>query len=99
MGYITNLESRSYEGRLKPVSGAPAASMASDDGNFALVMHQNSSGSTDGAILYHGTTGESTFFHGIGAAGPTLKPVATTPLAPTQGGVSEPGNPGGQRVH
>ena len=88
MGYITDLESRSYEGRLQPINGAPAATMASDDGDFTLVMHQNSSGTTDGAILYHGTSGRSVFFHGVGAPGSSLKPVSTTPLAPTGGGVS-----------
>ena len=58
-------------------------------GNFALVMHQNSAGKTDGAILYHGTTGKSAYFYGAGALRPELKPLPTSPLPPTGGGVSE----------
>jgi hypothetical protein len=88
MGYITNLDNRSYEGRLRYVNGAPGADMASDDGNFALVMHQNSAGKTDGAILYHGTTGKSAYFYGAGALRPELKPLPTSPLPPTGGGVA-----------
>ena len=88
MGYITNLDNKSYEGRLRYVKGAPGADMASDDGHFALVMHQNSSGKTDGAILYHGTTGKSAYFYGAGALRPELKPLPTSPLPPTGGGVS-----------
>jgi hypothetical protein len=88
MGYITDLENRSYEGRMQRVNGAPAATLASDDGNFALVMHQNSSGATDGAILYHGTTGKSAFISGIDAPAAGLRVLQTTPLTPTGGGVS-----------
>jgi hypothetical protein len=88
MGYITHLDSRSYEGRLRQVKGNPAGEMASDDGNYALVMHQDPSGKTDGAILYHGTTGKSAFFYGAGNLRPELKPMPTSPLPATGGGVS-----------
>lgn len=88
MGYITDLENRSFEGRLRHVKGAPAGNMASDDGNFTLVMHQDRSGKTDGALLYNGTTGKSAYFYGVGALEPELKPFSTTPLPPTGGGVS-----------
>jgi hypothetical protein len=47
---------------LRRINGLPAAAIASDDGNFALIMRRDGSGSTDGAYLYHATSGRCVYF-------------------------------------
>jgi hypothetical protein len=88
MAYITDLDDRSYEGRLRPIRGRPAERLAGDDGNFALVMWEARSGRTDGAFFVNGTTGDCLFFEGVGTLETNLiaRTAPTLPVMP--GGVS-----------
>lgn len=86
--HITGLQNRSYEGRLQRISTKPAQSIASSDGNYVLVMKRDGSGKTEGAYLYHGSTGKALYFEDIHRmrAGQSAKP--TSPLPIIRGRVS-----------
>lgn len=60
--YLAGLDKEPHRATYRPVNGRPAAAIASDDGNFALVMRRDGAGGTDGAYLYHATTGQCVYF-------------------------------------
>jgi hypothetical protein len=60
--YLTDAGSESHRVTVRRINGRPAAALASGDGNFALIMRRDGSGSTDGAYLYHATTGRCAYF-------------------------------------
>ena len=62
VAYLDVPADRSRGATLRHVNGRPAEAIASDDGNFALIMRRDGSGRTDGAYLYHGTSGQCVYF-------------------------------------
>ncbi|MCP4895332.1 MAG: hypothetical protein GY906_00015, partial [bacterium] len=88
VAHITGLESKSYAGRLQPVTAKPAQGLATDDGNYALIMRRDGSGRTEGAYLYHGTTGKAIYFADIHKMRASQSVRATTPLPRMDGRIS-----------
>jgi hypothetical protein len=88
MSYISELDSRSFEGRLSPIYGKPALGLTSGGGPFALAMWEAPSGKTDGAFLFNGRTGQGIFLEGVGDLDSTLTVKHTPPLPPMPGGLS-----------
>ncbi len=88
IGYLTSLDDNPSRGILKMVDGAPARSMASDDGNYALLMRRTGSGKTLGAYLYHATTGECRILRDIGNLRRSIETLQTTTLPMIEAGVS-----------
>ncbi len=70
LGRVTTMIKRGFE------------SIASADRNFALLMRRNSSGRTDGAYLYHATTGKALHLGGLEELeiDPPVTPVADLPV-------------------
>jgi len=88
MGYLTDLDDDPARGKLKMIDGAPAQAMATEDGNYALVMRRSGSGKTLGAYLYHGTTGRCRIFKDIGNLSSAITSSPTTTLPKIDAGVS-----------
>ena len=65
---------------LRRINGHPAGAIASDDGNFALLMRRDGSGSTDGAYLYHATSGRCLYFAHVDDMSPGTGVEFTSPL-------------------
>ncbi len=86
-GYISDLASRSYEGKLQPVNGAPAASIASNDGRFTLVMIQGGTGKTKGVFLCHASS-QCLYFDGVGDLDTTLTGIHTNSIPSRRGALS-----------
>lgn len=86
--YLDDLGSNSHEATLRPVNGRPAAAIASDDGNFALIMRRDGSGSTDGAYLYHGTSGQCVYFAHVDDMDPNPIVMLTSTLPVMEGRVA-----------
>jgi hypothetical protein len=52
-------------GKISTALGRPFEGLATQDGNYALLMRRDSSGRTDGAYLYHATTGRGRYYGGL----------------------------------
>ena len=74
VAYFDDLVKEPHRATLRRVNGRPAEAIASNDGNFALVMRRGGSGVTEGAYLYHATTGECVYFARVNkmASDPTV---------------------------
>ncbi len=67
-GYVAFLDGVGRGNRLGEISvglGRPFEPIASMDGNYALLMRRDSAGRTDGAYLYHATTGRGFYYGGL----------------------------------
>lgn len=85
--YLADLEKEPHRGTYRQVNGRPAAAIASDDGNFALVMRRDSAGGTDGAYLYHATSGQCVYFANVDEMRPDPVVKFTSPLPKMNGRV------------
>lgn len=63
--YFEQLGRGSTFGRITTVIGRPFADIAAPDGRFALLMRQGNNGRTEGAYLYHASTGRALYFGGL----------------------------------
>ncbi len=88
MAYISELDSRSYDGRMNPIRGKPALDIIGGGNRFALAMWEAPSGKTEGAFLFNGTTGQGLFLEGVGDLEPYLEIKRTPALPPMPNGVS-----------
>jgi hypothetical protein len=88
MGYLTDLDHDPAVGTLRMIDGAPARSMASDDGNYTMVMRRTGSGKTLDAYLFHGTTGRCQIFMGVGNLKTTLSAQSTIVMPKISSGIS-----------
>ena len=70
VAYLDDLVNEPHRAILRRVNGRPAEAIASNDGNFALVMRRGGSGATEGAYLYHATTGECVYFNQVNKMAP-----------------------------
>jgi len=52
-------------GDIRTLTGRPFADIAAPDANFALLMRRDGTGRTEGAYLYHGTTGKALYLDGL----------------------------------
>ncbi len=52
-------------GEIRVALGRPFEPIASRDGNYALLMRRDSAGRTDGAYLYHATSGRAVYYGGL----------------------------------
>jgi len=86
--YLADLEKEPYRATYRPVNGRPAAAIASGDGNFALVMRRDSTGGTDGAYLYHATSGQCVYFAHVGEMQPDPVVQFTSNLPKMEGRVA-----------
>lgn len=90
-GYVTffkQLGKNDRLGELESILGRPFGPLAADDGNFALLMRRNSSGRTDGAYLYHATTGQGLYYSGLAKITPEPRVAATEALPVLRGPIS-----------
>lgn len=87
-GYVAYLDEFGKNGKLGTlvtVIGRPFGPLAAGDGNYALLQHRDSSGKTDGAYLYHGTTGNAIYIGGISKLPTDLKGLSTVELPKFEG--------------
>ena len=87
-GYVAYLDEFGKNGKLGnlvTVIGRPYGPLAAGDGNFALLQRRDSSGKTDGAYLYHGTTGKAIYISGLAKLSPDLKGSSTVELPKFEG--------------
>lgn len=87
-GYVAYLDEFGKNGKmgsLVTVIGRPFGPLAAGDGNFVLLPRRDSSGKTDGAYLYHGTTGRAIYIAGLAKLATDLKGVATVELPKFEG--------------
>jgi hypothetical protein len=68
-------------GEIRTLTGRPFADVAAPDANFALLVRRDSSGRTEGAYLYHATTGKTLYLDGLRRleVSPQVRPVAGLP--------------------
>lgn len=67
-GYLAFFDDVGRDNRLGTISVAldrPFESLASMDGNYALLMQRDAAGRTDGAYLYHATSGRASYYGGL----------------------------------
>ncbi len=67
-GYVAFFDEAGRNNQLGKVSvalGRPFAPLRSTDGNYALLMRRDGSGRTEGAYLYHATTGRGLYYGGL----------------------------------
>ncbi len=88
VAYLDDPGSASHGAMLRHVNGRPAAAIASDDGNFALIMRRDGSGRTDGAYLFHGTSGQCVYFAHVDDMGPNPIVEFTSELPAMEGKVA-----------
>jgi hypothetical protein len=88
MGYLTDLDDDPAVGTLRMIDGAPAQSIASDDGNYTMVMRRTGSGKTLDAYLFHGTTGRCQIFMGVGNLKTTISARSTIAMPKISSGIS-----------
>ncbi len=81
VAYFEQLGKGSTFGRISTVINRPFAPIAVGDGRFALLMKRGSNGRTEGAYLYHATTGRALYFDGLAKLeiDPTMTPVPNLP--------------------
>ena len=65
LAYFENIGRGSSFGEISVVIGRPFGPLAASDGNFLLLMRRDRSGRTEGAYLYHGTTGRGMYVGGL----------------------------------
>jgi hypothetical protein len=86
--YLSDLGNEPHRATYRPVNGRPAAAIASDDGNFALVMRRDGSGATDGAYLYHASSGQCVYFAHVDEMHSDPEVQFTTPMPKLDGRVA-----------
>jgi len=74
-------------GKISTALGRPFEGLATQDGNYALLMRRDASGRTDGAYLYHATTGRGRYYGGLRKL-ETAPPEVTVPLPQLAGRVA-----------
>jgi hypothetical protein len=80
VAYLDEFAKNDKLGTLVTVIGRPYGPLAAGDGNFALLHRRDASGKTDGAYLYHGTTGKAIYINGLAKLTLDLKGVTTVEL-------------------
>lgn len=85
VAYLDEFAKNDKLGTLVTAIGRPFGPLAAGDGNFVLLPRRDSSGRTDGAYLYHGTTGKAMYISGLAKLSPDLKGVATVDLPKFEG--------------
>ena len=88
IGYAAYFENPGRGGKLGQVvtlTTRPFEEIAAADGNYALLMRQDSGGRTEGAFLYHATTGKAIYLGGLRKLEITPQTRQTAPL-PALGG-------------
>lgn len=85
VAYLDEFGKNDKLGTLVTVIGRPFGPLAAGDGNFVLLPRRDSSGKTDGAYLYHGTTGKAIYISGLAKLTPDLKGVPTVELPKFEG--------------
>lgn len=80
MVYLDEFGKNDKLGNLVTVIGRPFGPLAAADGNFVLLQRRDGSGKTDGAYLYHGTTGRGMYISGLAKLEVDLKPLTTVEL-------------------
>jgi len=63
--YFDQLGKNDVFGRIVTLIGRPFESLAATDGRFALLMRHDGNGRTEGAYLYHASSGRAAFLNGI----------------------------------
>jgi hypothetical protein len=86
--YLDDAASDSHRMTPRRINGFPAGAIASNDGNYALIMRRDGSGSTDGAYLYHATTGQCVYFAHVDDLSPDPVVKFTSPLPVMKGRVT-----------
>ena len=90
-GYVAFFDDPGSSSKLGEISvavGRPFEGMASNDGNFALVMRRDRSGRTEGAYLVHGATGKVTYLDGLRKFEDDTPITAATSLPEMQGKIA-----------
>ncbi len=87
MGYLSGLDVDPTGGRPVPIAGNPAADLAGQGGNFALMMRKKGSGKTLGAYLYRAATGDCRIFRDVGSQPESLISTPTSRLPACTGSV------------
>ena len=82
VAFFEQLGKGSGFGRIVTTLGRPFGSLASPDGNFALLMRRGSNSRTEGAYLYHASSGRMMYFGGL-AKLDIDPPVRNIPALPT----------------
>lgn len=75
-------------GEILTLTSRPFESIAASDGNFALLMRRDNSGRTEGAYLYHATTGQAVYLDGLKKLEISASTRSTAPLPTFVGKVS-----------
>lgn len=88
IAYFQEIGRGSTFGQIEVVIGRPFGPIAANDGNFALVMRRDRSGRTDGAYLYHATTGRGLYVGNLRKLDNEPPVAATTALPKLQGRVA-----------
>jgi hypothetical protein len=88
VAYFNDLGKGSKIGEISTVAGRPYETIGSSDGNYALLTRSASSGRTEGAYLYHATSGRGIYLDGMAKLSITGKIVTTSPLPTLTGPVA-----------
>lgn len=91
IGYVALFEEpgRSRKlGKIITLTGRPFEDIMSTDGNYALLPRHDSSGRTEGAYLYHATTGRGLYLGGLRKLDPGAKARPTSALPVLAGRVT-----------
>ncbi len=75
-------------GKIITVIGRPFESIMSMDGNYALMPRRDTSGRTEGAYLYHATSGRGLYLGGLRKLEPSVKARPTSDLPVLAGRVT-----------
>ncbi len=90
-GYVAFFDGVGRSNRLGEISvalGRPFEPIASMDGNYALLLRRDSAGRTDGAYLYHATTGRGFYYSGLRKLETVVEAVAVQGLPQLTGRVA-----------
>ena len=90
-GYVAFFDQAGRGGKLgeiQVVLGRPFQEIASGDGNYAMLMRRGGSGRTDGAYVYHATSGRALLYRGLRQLTTDSTPVAVRNLPQLSGKVA-----------
>ena len=76
--YFDQLGKNNVFGRIVTLVDRPFASLAAADGNFSLLMRHDGNGRTEGAYLYHSTSGRASFLADIVKLAPDVTATAAS---------------------
>jgi hypothetical protein len=88
VAYLDEIVDEPHRAIVRNTDGRPAADLASFDGNYALLMRRDDSGATDGAYLYHATTGRCLYFAHVDDMEPVLEVEPASDLPVMEGRVA-----------